>query len=547
MVTRRYARRRAATLIGAGVLAAAGLVVWAVVAGTDPSPKKAAVSPSGTSLTGATSGASTGRTSGDTTGAAGGSSGSATGGSQVVVPASAATPATSVGTPPGPRQTDQTVPGPTAPVAVTSAGSGASVGDTAQTATGVTSLTIPVVPASGVTVPAPRTSTGQTGAPSGTDATAGTGTAGTFPDGTGPDGTGPDGTAPPETFPAPKDVPALADDGKTSAQRTMSEAFVIKGDDSLSPKSVVTDGKGLFFVQNEDVGHDVTVYDRTGAQVGQVSDRVDLSRFAINGGVVEGAPTEAAFSRDGTHLYVTNYQMTGPGYDPAATDDCNEGQWDDSFVYRIDVATLQIDQVIPVGSVPEFIAVTPDGKRLITSNWCGFDLSIVDIATGKELSRVPIGRHPRGLAITADSRTAYVAVMGAHQIAVVDLTTMKETDRFAGGVTPRHLALSGDGSILYVSNNRDYVVRAFNTSTRKEVGRVVTGKEPRTIALSPDGTVLYVVNYEDDLLTKVSTKDMKVLQQIPTGKNPIGVTYDPATRQVWVANRSGSLSVFVDR
>ena len=65
--------------------------------------------------------------------------------------------------------------------------------------------------------------------------------------------------------------------------------------------------------------------------------------------------------------------------------------------------------------------------------------------------------------------------------------------------------------------------------------------------LSPDGTVLYVVNYEDDLLTKVSTKDMKVLQQIPTGKNPMGVTYDPATRQVWVANRSGSLSVFVDR
>lgn len=164
-----------------------------------------------------------------------------------------------------------------------------------------------------------------------------------------------------------------------------------------------------------------------------------------------------------------------------------------------------------MGSVPEFIAVTPDGKRLITSNWCGFDLSIVDIATGKELSRVPIGRHHHGLEITADFRTAYVAVMGAHQIAVVDLTTMKETDRFAGGVTPRHLALSGDGSILYVSNNRDYVVHAFNTSTRKEVGRVVTGKEPRTIALSPDGTVLYVVNYEDDLLTKVSTKDMKVL------------------------------------
>jgi hypothetical protein len=193
------------------------------------------------------------------------------------------------------------------------------VGDTAQTATGVTSLTIPVVPVSGVTVPATRTSTGETGTPSGTDVTAGTGTDGTFPAGTATDGTGPDGTAPPETFPAPKEVPALADDGKTSAQRTLSEAFVIKGDDSLSPKSVVTDGKGLFFVQNEDVGHDVTVYDRTGAQVGQVSDRVDLSRFAINGGVVEGAPTEAAFSRDATTLPQPTTATKGNGTTASST------------------------------------------------------------------------------------------------------------------------------------------------------------------------------------------------------------------------------------
>ena len=523
MVTRRYARRRASAYIGAGVLVAAGAVVWAVLA-RDDSPSSSPTRPGSGSVV----------TIPTVPGTAG----------QTVVPT--APPGTNAAPDSTTERTDSTraTSGETTTTlatltttAATTPGTSGTSHTASTSAPLVTSLTIPVVANSSAASTEGSTTAGTQPGTAGTEPTANTSSAGSTP-----------GSAPTaDSFPAPKDVPALPDDGKTSAERTLTTAFVIKDDPGLAPKSVVTNGNGLFFAQNEAVGHDVTVYDRTGTEVGKISDTVDLAKFGINGGEVEGAPAEAAFSPDGKYLYVTNYQMTGPGYDPSATDDCDQGEWDDSFVYRIDVSTLTIDQVIPVGPVPEFVAVTPDGKRLITSNWCGFDISIIDTATGKELKRIPIGRHPRGLAVTADSKTAFVAVMGAHQIAEVDLLKMEQTDRFAGGVTPRHLVLSPDGKALYVSNNRDYVVRKFNTTTHREQDRVVTGKEPRTIALSPDGTVLYVVNFEDDTLTKVSTSNMTVIQQIPAGKNPIGVTYDPATRQVWVADKSGSLSVFVDK
>ena len=75
--------------------------------------------------------------------------------------------------------------------------------------------------------------------------------------------------------------------------------------------------------------------------------------------------------------------MYGPGWNAEPSDDCDRGNWDDSFVYRIDLASLAIDDVIPVGAVPKFLAVTPDGRRLVVSNWCSYDMSIIELDTGE--------------------------------------------------------------------------------------------------------------------------------------------------------------------
>ena len=42
-----------------------------------------------------------------------------------------------------------------------------------------------------------------------------------------------------------------------------------------------------------------------------------------------------------------------------------QNSYSNSFVYRIDVAKLEIDGVVPVGKVPKYVAVTPDGKYVL--------------------------------------------------------------------------------------------------------------------------------------------------------------------------------------
>lgn len=329
-----------------------------------------------------------------------------------------------------------------------------------------------------------------------------------------------------------------------SDQWALSPAFVVRSPD-LQPKSIVATGTGLLLAQNMMYRHNVMVFDGDGTEVARIDDQVDLRAFGVGEGVVRGAPVEAAVAPDGSHAYVSNYKMYGPGWNPAADDDCGRGNWDDSFVYRIDLKAMRIDDVIPVGAVPKFLAVTPDGGRLVVANWCSFDVSVIDLATGVE-RRVNVGRHPRGIAITTDSRLAYVAVMGAARIDRIDLETGEVVGFDQAGPSPRHVVLSLDGRELYVTNNKSGEVRALDAATGDLLRVVRVGEEPRTMALSVDGTSLYVVLYRENALVKLRARDLTLLDRQPTGVRPVGVTVDPLTNRVWVADYAGSLSVFDD-
>lgn len=328
----------------------------------------------------------------------------------------------------------------------------------------------------------------------------------------------------------------LPDDGRAATQRSMSRVARIT-DGPLTPKSVVTSGDGLAVAQNMMYQHGVTVYDRSHRLVKRIDDRYEGLR---------GSPVEAAFTHDRRSIYVTNYQMYGDGYDKPGGDNCGKGAWDPSYVYRIDVESLEIDQRIEVGAVPKYVAVTPDDRAVLVTNWCGYDLSVIDAATGTQTRRVDLGRFPRGIAVTPDSSTAFVAVMGSSDIAAVDLSSFEVTWIRGVGRGPRHLVMSPDGASLYATLNSEGAVARIDVAERKVVAKLKGQSEPRSMAISDDGTALYVVNYSADRVAKIDTATMTETQRVPTDHHPIGISYDPGSREVWVACYSGSLLVFAD-
>jgi YVTN family beta-propeller protein len=352
------------------------------------------------------------------------------------------------------------------------------------------------------------------------------------------------------SFPNPTTSTLVPPDGKKSDERILSLADTI-ANDNLQPKSIVHSGTGLFFAQNMMYRHNISVFDRQSNLIATIDDKIDLASFGINipnrSSVVRGSPVEAAFSPDGKYAYVSNYAIYGEGWDPSAVDTCQGKDRDQSFVYRVDTSTFAIDQVVQVGAVPKYLAVTPDNKYVVVSNFCSLDVSIIDVVTNKEVKRIDVGLHPRGIAITNDSSTAYVTVMGGGIIAAINLNNYSIRTINSAGYTPRHLVLSPDNSVLYITNNKAGQIRAIDPLTDTLIKSIATGTEPRTMVMSDDGLSLYVVNYQSDTMVKVRTSDMQVIQTVKTGHHPVGITYDAQMRRVWVANYTGSLWVFEDK
>ena len=194
---------------------------------------------------------------------------------------------------------------------------------------------------------------------------------------------------------------------------------------SISPKSVLASDSGLISAHNMMYRHSVTIYDANKAElIATVPDTVVLSDFGFKkySGSYKGAPVEGAFSPDGKYLYFTNYAMYGKGFTKEGHDTCSPASgYDTSFLSRINLETKKIDAMYQVGSVPKVVAVSPDNKYILVSNWCSYTVTVIAVESGKTVKTIKIGRYPRGIAITENSKYAYIAEMGGSHIHRVDL------------------------------------------------------------------------------------------------------------------------------
>jgi YVTN family beta-propeller protein len=319
---------------------------------------------------------------------------------------------------------------------------------------------------------------------------------------------------------------------------------------TISPKSVLASDSGLISAHNMMYNHSVTIYDANKAElIATIPDTVVLSDFGYSkySGSYKGAPVEGAYSPDGKYLYFTNYAMYGKGFNKEGHDTCSPASgYDTSFLSRVNLESMKIDSVFPVGSVPKVVKVTPNNRYILVSNWCSYTVTVISVESGKTVKSIKIGRYPRGIAITDDSRYAYVAEMGGSNVHAIDLSDFSTT-LIPVGSNPRAIVLSPDQSKMYITMNLSGKVQAWDLIAKKTIKSVKTGEAARSLDISSDGSALFVVNFNSDTVSKVRASDMKVLQTIKVCNEPIGVTYDSSTNRTWVACYGGALKVFANQ
>ncbi|MCI5058503.1 MAG: SPOR domain-containing protein [Flavobacteriales bacterium] len=286
--------------------------------------------------------------------------------------------------------------------------------------------------------------------------------------------------------------------------------------------------------------HTITAYDTNGTLLKTISDSMSFVKGMDN---IYGAPVEADYTRDGKFIWVSNYQMYGDEYMNPGGDGCSMSKtYDESFIYKIDVKTLKKVGYAKVGSVPKYIAVSPNNELVLVSNWCSGSVTIIDNESHFERCEITVGRFPRGIAINKTSDTAYVAVMGSDYISVLDLKKMLVLDSIFVGRGPRHLCLDNKSNLLYCTINNEGKICKINLAS-KDVEKKYVGRLPRSMVLDTVQQILHIVCYGENKLVALD-QNLQLIQEHNTNHHPIGVTYDHKNNRVWVACYSGSIQLF---
>ncbi len=355
----------------------------------------------------------------------------------------------------------------------------------------------------------------------------------------------------------------------------LTDVGVFPGGGALSP-----DGRYFWSV---DTGKDINYVYIVEVATGNVTQQLPLP----------GSGGHAVFSPDGKTAYVPG-NPTGNFPHPASEPVMATGG-NAIHVYTVDPASgMAVEQtpitlpssanaVVAVGSSrsntslvasgstgnaftewPEDIAISPDGKTLLTALLNSDRAAIIDTAT-QAVTVVTVGTYPRGAAIERNGKFGYISNSNDGSLSKIDLTAKTVTATIAMGLSGDDisdaesavLALAADPTadrVYLTVANRDLVMVLDTTSDtfskridlRRFGGKAGIGVTPDGLAVTPDGCTLYVANAYEDAIESIALQDRvdssvkayDLIGEIPIGDYPTGVAVTPdGSGLVWLAGK----------
>ncbi|MFF9511568.1 IPT/TIG domain-containing protein [Streptomyces sp. NPDC014724] len=159
---------------------------------------------------------------------------------------------------------------------------------------------------------------------------------------------------------------------------------------------------------------------------------------------------------------------------------------------------------------------------------------------------IPVGSNPLGVVLTPDGARAYVASRSTNTVSVIDTATNTVTATIATGAGPTLVAVAPDGAHVYVTVNDDALLSVIDTATNTITASVAVGAGPTGVSATPDGTRVYVACQNANTVSVIDTATNTVITTIPVGQQPIGVTVAPDGAHAYVGNSASNTISVID-
>ncbi len=211
-----------------------------------------------------------------------------------------------------------------------------------------------------------------------------------------------------------------------------------------------------------------------------------------------------------------------------------------SQLYLIHPAHGHVMSTIPVSGATHHLAITKDGKYVISSHPAGGNVSFYDIANNKIARYVKTGFGPNDIVISKDGSKAYVSNSGSNSITEIDLKTFKTLRTLKSGPAPAHMVISKNGETLFVVNPRVGKISFVSIKSGKVVKDISFPKDIHGLDISEDGNTLFISSKKANKLFSYHIKSEKK-SSLDLSPSPYNLNIIKGTGNVYVSSREKPL------
>jgi YVTN family beta-propeller protein len=249
---------------------------------------------------------------------------------------------------------------------------------------------------------------------------------------------------------------------------------------------------------------------------------------------------------DGQRVFVTlsGSPRVAPGVDEnrAPADKTADG------LGVIDPVTRKLIDRWHVGSDPEQLAISKDGKFAFIANEDDASALIVDLNSGQSRGKVKVSAEPEGVAVNPTNGEVYVTCEEKGEVFMIDPGQQRVIAKIETGGRPRSVAFLPDGSRAYAACENGGYVAVIDAQSHKLLSKIQlpTGSLPMSTSVSHDGKELYVSTGRGNAIAIIDTGKDEVIATIPVGNRVWGIALDPGGTKLYTANGASNDVSVVD-
>src|ERR1700691_691295 len=254
----------------------------------------------------------------------------------------------------------------------------------------------------------------------------------------------------------------------------------------------------------------------------------------------------------------------------AATDEVAYISEEEGGISEIDLSTLKvIRRVHPSDIAPRGLAVTFDGKYVITSNKNTRDMAVFSTPDLSLVKRIHVGESPEFIKINPAGDRLFATFEPSSgggppgapkakndsddengppaQIATFHVGDWAPGPVSTAGHETEGIECSSDGKLMLVANESQETIGIFDEASGRHLRDIDLksyGARPRGLKVSPQGNE-YAVTMESSGTLLTMDPSFKVIKSVLTAEKPYGVAFDRAGKRIFVsAAQAGKLQVF---